>query len=765
MPSIDVDHYLSRLYTPRKEPNYEAIGGIPLTLINQLENDLKEFKNLNIKPIFVFQGLNTSIKQSYFENPELLPFEKHYRKVWEDKLKTPILNNNSQINNTESFRDGFNTRLIINHLLKFLNSNDIDYIIAPYSNWIQLHYMFLNNIIDTIFGSTDGLLIENGIEKFILSLEFENKQFKYLDKSSILNKLNLNSKQFKDISMVVGNGFQLKTLNILPHIPTLPTFPSLHDFILNGSSIYNTLLSSPNKSLMEDYRKGCSALEFMPVLKLNGRVEPIQLKQDSNSFLSITTVTPTNSSGSSGTATTTSTITAASTASTVSSNTIIPNDLHEFIGQKLPDELFFYQSVGLNLFELCETLSNGVLIERLPLDVSLTTLYNKLLTNDNILDLRGQTLNLLSNSLNRYYQFKKLSMTTFFKIPSSNYELIQKRIPPTYLSLKPILIHHFAARSFEIITLLSGLSSNDEFLLNKTNNNTSEKISTNYELISTSLVRSFILLDLINKDSKRLNNWGKSLKLISISKLNSNNNNNKNPIEILLLILIFFKNLNKSIKLDDLINPNDIKFQNSNLSDLDKNSIILIIKFLSIYPINNLNPINNFNFKISRPLLQFRSVFNKLNKIMYESISCNLVSILMLNSDDANKYQRDNNSWKELVNELPFSNELSSVSLGLISISFFENLIKELNSENLNDLNDLANVKINNLLINLNDSFKILNENINLEFLKGLKFFKEIIELIKFFDSCNDINLDKSIIDTFKNCEYIVEKILHSQKI
>ncbi|GMF41188.1 unnamed protein product [[Candida] boidinii] len=150
---------------------------------------------------------------------------------------------------------------------------------------------------------------------------------------------------------------------------------------------------------------------------------------------------------------------------------------------------------------------------------------------------------------------------------------------------------------------------------------------------------------------------------------------------------------------------------------------------------------------------------------MYESISCNLVSILMLNSDDANKYQRDNNSWKELVNELPFSNELSSVSLGLISISFFENLIKELNSENLNDLNDLSNVKINNLLINLNDSFKILNENINLEFLKGLKFFKEIIELIKFFDSCNDINLDKSIIDTFKNCEYIVEKILHSQKI
>ncbi|OWB64088.1 hypothetical protein B5S29_g5124 [[Candida] boidinii] len=207
--------------------------------------------------------------------------------------------------------------------------------------------MFLNNIIDTIFGSTDGLLIENGIEKFILSLEFENKQFKYLDKSSILNKLNLNSKQFKDISMVVGNGFQLKTLNILPHIPTLPTFPSLHDFILNGSSIYNTLLSSPNKSLMEDYRKGCSALEFMPVLKLNGRVEPIQFKEDSNSFLSITTVTPTNSSGSTGTS---STSTSTTTTSTLSSNTIIPNDLHEFIGQKLPDELFFYQSITIRCF-------------------------------------------------------------------------------------------------------------------------------------------------------------------------------------------------------------------------------------------------------------------------------------------------------------------------------------------------------------------------------------------------------------------------------
>ncbi|GME89688.1 unnamed protein product [Ambrosiozyma monospora] len=394
-----------------------------------------------------------------------------------------------------------------------------------------------------------------------------------MDRSYVLNKLNVNFKQFKEISMCVSNGFQPFVLNIFPHIQSQQTFPSLHEFVGTGGSIYNVLLQLQNGSgasgtsdrlLMERFQKGCASIEFMPVMKLSGRVEPINFDSSSSSFLS--SATPLANVG---------TPTAQHSEPATNNNAHkrdvnvkrIPNDLHTFIGQRLPDELFFYQSIGLYAFELCEVLVHDNEVERTPSDMAVTPLYEHYI--ESSLEVKGKTLNLLANSLNRYYQFKKLHLTTYFK-QAEKFDLVQKFQPPVYLSLKSLIIKHTTARSFDLNTLLSSLA-NDYLSDNTEISDDDSKISSNYELISTALIRAFVLYGLVSygNSSKQfaLTKWGEALQYITTTGKNQ---------ELLTLTLLFFKCNNTPIlKLESLIKPNDLRTTNKKF----KNAANLIAKF------------------------------------------------------------------------------------------------------------------------------------------------------------------------------------------
>ncbi|QPG72861.1 hypothetical protein FOA43_000163 [Brettanomyces nanus] len=711
---IDVEHYLSRLFTPRKEPNLEAIGGLPMTLKMLMDSDFKFFKDLNVKPIFVFSGLRTAIQYSYLEQAEILSRERTFRHVWDDKVNKEYFN--------ESFRDPdspLTMRPVMDQFMELLDSKNVEYIVSPFSAWAQLQYMLNEHLINCIFGSTDGLLVE-GVDRIILSIEFESKQFKYLDKSNIFSKLNLSPKQFKDISMCIGNGFQPFTLNIFPHIPSQSTFTALHHFVLNGGSIYNTLLGlTDDGRSFEIYMKGCSALRFMPVLKLNGRVEPRQINSDA-SCLSVPSSGIPNSSGTD------------SSSIKGTSSEKVPEDMHEFIGQRLPDELFFYQSIGLTTFDLCETLVHSNAVERLPPDMALTSLYRRLVTSDNSLDIRGKTINLLANSLNRYYQFKKLKLTTYFN-GSEEYELVQRMSPPIFLSLQPLLIRHATARSFDLVTLLSSLS--DDFLAEctiprKASNSDDTKISTNYELISTSLMRTLLLYGFIKEGEFKFNAWGDALRCIARSSYNS---------QYLLLVLWFFKQF-PDLKLSDLLEPYDLH----SINKKHKEQAILISKFVGLFSMNNLSSVN-YAYKVSRPLLQFRSVFDKLNSNIGGAVRSNLIALLLLNQDDLDKYERDNSEWRKLILELPFRSTLPSVLLGIISQQFFEMY--------------LDNFDLSKSFASINESFQFVHASSSAELIRGFKCFQEVAGLVKLLGE-KGLIVDKEVLELFAQSNEFVDQML-----
>lgn len=77
---IDVEHYLGRIYTFKKEQLLFGIGGVPVSLKAYIESDLKVFKEYNIRPLFIIPGL--PIRRNEVSRNELSDSEKHRETTW-----------------------------------------------------------------------------------------------------------------------------------------------------------------------------------------------------------------------------------------------------------------------------------------------------------------------------------------------------------------------------------------------------------------------------------------------------------------------------------------------------------------------------------------------------------------------------------------------------------------------------------------------------------------------------------------------------------
>ena len=61
---IDADDYLRTLLTasPPREPLLPALGGLPLSFYERIDEDLERFREAGIQPVFIFNGLDYACK-------------------------------------------------------------------------------------------------------------------------------------------------------------------------------------------------------------------------------------------------------------------------------------------------------------------------------------------------------------------------------------------------------------------------------------------------------------------------------------------------------------------------------------------------------------------------------------------------------------------------------------------------------------------------------------------------------------------------------
>ncbi len=96
-----------------------------------------------------------------------------------------------------------------------------------------------------------------------------------------------------------------------------------------------------------------------------------------------------------------------------------PGDVHEFVGQRLPEELFFYLSKGILGPEIPNWLTSGEIVLSLPGGVLDSEPYRRLVI-ELLNPFRSEALKILAESLNYYYQSRVIKVSPWVSQDTSN---------------------------------------------------------------------------------------------------------------------------------------------------------------------------------------------------------------------------------------------------------------------------------------------------------------------------------------------------------
>ena len=637
---IDVQHYLNSILLPDVDPYYEAIGGFPLSLEDRILADAAVLESYGIKPIYVFPGLRSKSQFILAEQTSLLPYEEELKAKWESD------------NAPQSYRPNANSfaiRKLADQLLVILQENDLEYLISPYTQYHQLMYMIKSEVINCIYSSNDMLLLPD-LENFIVKLDFNNKKFEFLNNELTIKSFGLTYAQFRDVSMATGNAFQpLKLIK--------ESFESLADDVRSGlRNVYDDLASKSN-----DYKtfiNGGAVLEYCPVLKTNGRVEQI-LVESSDTLLSVVTEPEYKK---------------------LDDKKEIPKGLNDLFGSHCPEEVYFYQSIGLNVFRLIEALDTQVYIERLPLDMTIDPVYEKLISSHRSMSLKESLFNYFSSLLHRYYQHRKIVQNTYYpsssptaKLPISKAIDYSQRNDP---SLSGLLVRHGTARSFDFTSLVSNL--NDSFLAESSHSNEDflnpteaafAHLSSNYEVISTSILRTLFVYGFITSEKKdgpfKLTPLGHAFTKYTAT--------HKSHIEVTLLLFILLQRakdigFNDICKLDDFTSLKAPEFTNVA-------TLALITKLSTLYRITNWKD-KKYTGPVSRPLLHFNSIMNVIHNEVRDFVVVHTLKLMFGNRNDVDKFNRDHSQWRSLATEIPYKSSMSNTVAGLMVQKSIETFVK-----------------------------------------------------------------------------------------
>lgn len=256
---------------------------------------------------------------------------------------------------------------IVRSLQMYLHTQGARIQVAPYTAASQLAYLEREEYIDGVQGSASCLVY--GSDKVILSYDWEKKQVVWVSLQKCLAKLELDRDQFVNACLLSGS-------SILPAIPELdtdspmPRIQAAKSLLKSVNNDVDSLLRHKEGDWHKLFYKARFALKHPVVLQTGGKVEPLDWQSG-------------------------------------------PSDAHEFIGQRLPEEVFRYLSHGLIGPRVLNWRTRMEVLETPPLDGGLSPAY-KDLVQGRLQPLRAQALTLLTHSLNRYYQKNDVDLVCWF---------------------------------------------------------------------------------------------------------------------------------------------------------------------------------------------------------------------------------------------------------------------------------------------------------------------------------------------------------------
>lgn len=218
-------------------------------------------------------------------------------------------------------------------------------------------------------------------EKVIVNFDFKEGSFTFVEKARIRQDTQLNTDLLVDAILLSGSSF-VRTFPPLENSPT--QFSDAVSMIKRLRNVANAISShNDNGVYLDKFRKARAAIKHHVVLTEDGQI-------------------------------------------VINEHAEAPFDLIEFMGHKVPEELYFYLSRGTIGPQVCDMIITGEYCQAAPLDNNEADDYKRFLSH---LDtMRTESLSLLAKSLHRWWWTKDVKAYNWYD-PSTGKTLSHKDLP------------------------------------------------------------------------------------------------------------------------------------------------------------------------------------------------------------------------------------------------------------------------------------------------------------------------------------------------
>ncbi|KAK5939190.1 hypothetical protein PMZ80_008493 [Knufia obscura] len=613
---VDASYYLDQcLNENNEEPLKVALGGIPFTLTARIEEDLQAARDAGVKLIFIFDGLD-------YVNKTPAGAESSESQAAHESGWTHYLQGDPKSTVQDFGKAKYPLSLVLRHLRKILLSNEVDFLVAPFSSlaWLAyLYHMDQGQPIDAIMASPDAFLFD--VDKVILGIDAKEQNFNWLQKADCVTAAGNPSPQaFKDAQLLLGSRF-LPTFPLLQRnqIPTIREALVLlgRGPVLQLCNQYREDPAVAQSDYADRYKKAIMTIRHHVIMTPDGSVQPMDLQH-------------------------------------------APGEVHAFVGQRLPDELFFYISRGLLDPQVPNWLAANEIKLTLP-GGSIDCEPFRRFVFDQLNPLRLQSLKLLSECLHFYWQSRPISIKSW---DGRNITQPLKDVTPLKEKVSSWKVQDSvtpASKSARVSSVLSCLRLlKDKDFVQKTITSAKDRIEhpalkSQTEIISNVFWRFLHTRGFVD-DKHQLTSWGH---MLEVALATMDGGSRKEEQGVIAVEMLRMGVLNTQSITGSNVASSDKSYDHKRYTNLL--SKIACLGRLKHEPVGYVGPLD-------RSLLTFAWEITTIRESL-RNLCETILTTMFLNGD----VSREREDWHELSQRLPFLSDNGS-SLGIAVKSYLDAL-------------------------------------------------------------------------------------------
>ncbi|EGX94945.1 XPG I-region protein [Cordyceps militaris CM01] len=627
--AVDATYYLGHLLdtTAAHEPLLSALGGLT-GIKKHISQDLENWKDHNITPLFVFDGQSitgqdeVSLKRARAANSKT-------DEAWSLYSQSSA---ELAVNTFGANPGAFRIQNLYPLLQEILHDRKLHFLVAPYNASAQLAHFELTDSDQCagIMGSQE-LLLYPIRDCVIRSIDFENKNVTAISRKRALKVLGVGEAMFIDAQLMTGNSF-LPTFPPLLE-PSMYPQPTIVDAInilrasdktvATACASFSEVVAAQDPNWLDKYRKARMAVEHFIHIDEEGEVRV-------HEFDTLT------------------------------------QDNHEYLGLQLPAELFHYQNTGLIGSRILNCITHGQILVQPTLDGVASDDYKKLLTS-HLVPIKEQALGLIIPRVHRGIGHKDITMRVWFD-PKFSYKINHRALQPAPSSIvgtwdvKERDLRQFLPADFAgpIYLEVLALANTDFVAKTISRDKTIRGIDSTEMVVSVAIWRFLHLRGYVN-DSHQLTKWGNALATTLLALKEAAETRPDAPALDEAALLAF-----------ELVRFGMLKGQYQEGtpglprkgSDADKAAVVLISQAATLLKLRH--QVFGYTGPLNKSLLMFRSLSSAIREADRDLIEAIVASMFMYG-----QCKRERDDHLEISQKLPFLQE-PDIGLGIAVRTFFE---------------------------------------------------------------------------------------------